>query len=181
MVNKYPIKDRQFHEDALRELDEFDPKDPSARIKVAYHSTAVNFLQYGAFHDIDGPAAEVDGKPVKIKPFFQLAIDSNGYPFMRFFPDQYERTQTLEFFDVGGVRLRDVTIVEKPDSVSYRIPDTVDQGGAIRQFEKPFSDFFDTKGKPGEERTNRLSDPVLKSDIQEACQIHVREGGLSDG
>lgn len=167
MSRTFPIKDRDFHVSSLRALDQI--RTHEIQILVTWHSTAINYLDYGAFHDLGGPAAEVDGKPVLIKREFQLGIDDDGYPFMRYFLESPESSQTLERFDVAGVTLRDVTIVAKPDRISYRIPDTIDQGGAIRQFKQPF--------KIGQ---NDLTPPVLKSDIQEACEAHVKEGGLSE-
>ena len=171
MSRSFPIHSREWHEEALRDLDTFDPSDREAQILITWHSTAANYWQYGEFHDLDGPAAEVDGKPVRIKPFFQLGIDDNGYPFMRHFPLD-EVVQTLDYFDVGGIRLRDVTITSQANGrVSYRVPDCVDQGGAIRQFRVSPNKLL---------AEYPLTDPVLKSDIQEACETHVREGGLSE-
>jgi len=171
MSRKFPIKDRQYHEDELRKID-FDPRSPIAKedlVEVTYHSSAINYLEYGAFYDIDGPAAEVHGSPTPIKPEFQLALDPNGSPFMRYVVEGM-KSQKLERFDVNGVQLRDVVIRELNGKVTYTIPDSIDQGGAIRQFLAP-QDKVDGK---------MVTPPVLKSDILEACKIHLTEGGISE-
>jgi hypothetical protein len=168
MSRTFPIKDRDFHVSSLTKLDEYDLADGEVKILIAWHSSAINYLDFGAFHDIDGPAAEVDGKPTAIAREFQLGIDSNGYPFMRHFAKTVSE-YTLDRFDVQGVTLRDVTIRTKGDRITYSIPYTVDQGGAVRQFVRPPTP---TSGE--------LTQPVLKSDIQAAVEIHAKEGGLSE-
>jgi hypothetical protein len=150
-------------------MDTFDLNDLEAKILVAWHSTAANFWQYGEFHDLDGPAAEVNGKPCLIEREFQLGIDEYGNPFMRHF--LVIPGYTLRKFDVGGVTLRDVTIRYQGDRIGYSIPDTVDQGGAVRQFRLPLGTLLSD---------NELSKPVLKSDIQAAVETHAKEGGLSE-
>ena len=167
-IQKFPVKDHYFHERSLRKLDEYDITDVEVRILIAWHCTAINYLDYGAYYDMDGPAAVRDGKPVPIKPEFQLGIDPDGNPFMRHFPAFTE--YTLERFDVQGVTLRDVTIRVEGDKVTYRVPDAVDQGGAIRQI----------MGYEDRITGDMLSKPVLKSDIKSAVELHYNEGGISE-
>lgn len=95
-MSRFIIRDRSWHEERLRELDEFDLADRENFISACWHSTAIAYLEYGAFKDIDGPATEVDGKPVKIFPEFQLGIDSKGVPFMRHFtPEEWNAEKPL--------------------------------------------------------------------------------------
>ena len=171
MSRKFPIKSREWHENSLREMDTYDPDDKEAQILIAWHSTAANYWLFGEFHDLDGPAVEGPTGPIEIKREFQLALDEYGNPYMRHFAKDGPDVQTLAKFDAKGVTLRDVTIRVKGDRITYSIPDTVDQGGAIRQYYGPLAELL---------KMNPLSEPVLKSDIQEACEIHVREGGVSE-
>jgi hypothetical protein len=93
MPKEFPIQDIQWHEEALRSMPDFELSDREATISVCWHSTAIAYLHYGAFHGLDGPGVEIDKVPVRIKPYFQLGIDSYKQPFMRhFLPETLDAT-----------------------------------------------------------------------------------------
>lgn len=96
MTRRYPIQDLEYHQNQLREIGEFNLGDRATFVSVVYHTTAIAYLEYGSVKGFDGPAAEIDGKPVEIYPEFQLGIDSNGQPFMRHFrPDDWKTAEPM--------------------------------------------------------------------------------------
>lgn len=83
----FPIKDEQFHEEGLRNLDG-DESDEATALR-AWHVMAIGFIQYGQFKDFDGPAAEeqyLDAderprfRPRAIKPTLTFVRDRFGQP-----------------------------------------------------------------------------------------------------
>ena len=83
MNRKWPIKDIQFHEEALRETAD-DVLDHDQSVIVAWHTTAIAYLQYGQAMGLDGPGTESwEGKkavPVRIDHTLTLAYDQSGHP-----------------------------------------------------------------------------------------------------
>lgn len=81
--NRFPIKDIQFHEDRLREAaDEaaesvFGWRDEN--ISIAWHSTAIAYLEIGVLYGLSGPAVEhEDGRVELIEDHLTPTTDSHG-------------------------------------------------------------------------------------------------------
>lgn len=85
-LSRYPIKDVQWHEEGLRDAASSDMTREEG-IAVAWHSTALAYLQCGAFHQLPGPAAErvVDGKVevAVIEDYLLPATDSHGLTYFQ--------------------------------------------------------------------------------------------------
>lgn len=84
--NQFPIKDVQFHEERLRENANAE-MGKDEHLMVAWHTTALAYLTYGAAKGLKGPAAErvVDGKMVPCVIMDELfpATDSHGMPYFK--------------------------------------------------------------------------------------------------
>lgn len=72
---KLPIRDKAFHEQALRDLDD-RVGTPEGDTLIQWHVTAICYLEYGAFHHFTGPAVEMTSGghvvPVAIEPWLWL-------------------------------------------------------------------------------------------------------------
>jgi len=83
----FPINDVQFHEEGLRSLDPHEGDTDATTVLIAWHTTAIAYLQYGAFKKLEGPAAEreVNGRivPALIEDNLILARDSHGQPYFK--------------------------------------------------------------------------------------------------
>lgn len=86
MSHKYPIKDVQYHEERIREVASHELSVDEA-IAIAWHSTALAYLRFGAFHQMPGPAAErkVEGEviPALIEDYLVPATDSHGMTYFQ--------------------------------------------------------------------------------------------------
>lgn len=84
--HKYPIRDVQFHQEGLRMAASHTMAKEEATA-VAYHSTAIAYLQFGAFKGVKGPAAErlVDGRveTEPIEDYLLAAEDSHGLTYFQ--------------------------------------------------------------------------------------------------
>lgn len=82
---QFPIKTIEFHETNLRSMDEY-PSSEEVEIIIAWHSTALAYLQFGELHELDGPGNEdvSTGRPIPkaIERNMTLGYDDNGLPFM---------------------------------------------------------------------------------------------------
>jgi len=78
---RYPIRDIQFHEEGLREAASHTMSKEEGQA-VAWHSTAIAYLQYGHFKGFRGPAAEreVNGQMVAaaVEDYLLPAVDNHG-------------------------------------------------------------------------------------------------------
>lgn len=82
MIHKrFPIVDVQFHEEGLREVDEAEnPRDEI--LAVAWHSTALAYLEAGAALGMPGPAGvDADGRVFLIEDYLEPKTDSHGQPY----------------------------------------------------------------------------------------------------
>ena len=87
---KFPIKDVNFHESSLREMDQYEVSaDGRGEVDIilAWHSTALAYLQFGDHHNLDGPGNEDVSSPPLVLPraierTLTLGYDDNGLPFM---------------------------------------------------------------------------------------------------
>lgn len=86
MSSKFPIRDIQFHEEGLRAAASHNMATEEA-IAVAWHSTAIAYLQYGEFKGVKGPAAEreVDGRveAAVIEDYLIPSTDSHGLTYFK--------------------------------------------------------------------------------------------------
>jgi hypothetical protein len=82
---RFPIKDVQFHEEGIREASKNATLDEIAAI--AWHTSAINFLECGVRHDLPGPAAEFPAFPgvdvVMVEDYLIRAADSHGFPYFQ--------------------------------------------------------------------------------------------------
>lgn len=87
-TKNFPIRDIQFHEEGLREAAGHNISTEEA-IAVAWHTTAIAYLQYGEFKQVDGPAAEYEDKEsglIETRPiedYLIPATDSHGLTFFK--------------------------------------------------------------------------------------------------
>jgi hypothetical protein len=83
---RYPIKDIQFHEEAIRETADLVLSHDEG-VAIAWHSTAIAYLQFGAAHGLLGPGVEreVDGQvvPALIEDYLLPAMDSHGLTYFK--------------------------------------------------------------------------------------------------
>jgi len=86
MDTKFPIRDVQFHEEGLRAAASLTVSKEEA-IAISWHSTAIAYLQYGAFNGFNGPATEreIGGQieAVEIEDFLVPATDSHGITYFK--------------------------------------------------------------------------------------------------
>ena len=83
---KFPINDVQFHEEALRQMDDWT--DDGLDVLATWHVTAIAYLQYGAAKGLDGPGVErvIDGvvTPAVIDDNLYLDRDEYDQPYFRY-------------------------------------------------------------------------------------------------
>lgn len=83
-ANRFPIRDIPFHEDGLRETAEAGPAFTEDEGKaIAWHSTALAYLHYGAAKGLNGPAVETASGPVLIEDYLIPALDSHGLTYFK--------------------------------------------------------------------------------------------------
>jgi len=68
----YPIIGLEYHKAELEKLDVNPAEIPS--VEVLWHVNAIAALEYGAFHELDGPGTEKNGKPLAVESYLVPAI-----------------------------------------------------------------------------------------------------------
>jgi hypothetical protein len=86
-MKRFPIRDVQFHIEGLRQRNATTAHTDELHILTSWHSSAIAYLQFGAFHKLDGPGAErygPDGSvtPARIEDYLTLAKGAKGESYL---------------------------------------------------------------------------------------------------
>lgn len=80
---RFPIVDIQFHEEGIREAAaEGGCTREEEILAVAWHTTAITYLEAGAALGLPGPASiDADGRVFLVEDYLEPKTDSHGQPY----------------------------------------------------------------------------------------------------